>query len=477
MALEARIRSLTRPARIRVIARYLGQLAAVLAVLATVPALAAAAFGEWRLAIVLLGTVVGPACLIALGARQAAPGPSIQANEAMVVTTLIFAIAAALMAIPFHRLGMTPVDALFEAVSGVTTTGLTTLPHVTELSPGLLFLRAWLQVAGGLGFVILAVGLIGAHGAETRRLLDPSGGDEDLASSTRLHARRMMAVYGTLTLGGVALLWATGMSPFVALLHGLTGVSTGGFSSFDSSLAEAPAPSRLAAGALSLAAALPMILYYRALANRRPLDILRDRELIALAVAVALVSTVLYLNEALSPTDALLQAINAQTTTGFSTVDITTLSPTGKLALILSMLTGAGLGSTGGGLKLLRILFLLRLVQVLIWRSLLPPHAVITNRVAGVAIDDVQISRVTGVVLLYLLIIVGSWMVFVAAGHEPFDALFEVVSATATVGLSAGLSSPDLASGLKLLLCFDMLAGRLEVLALAVTLYPRTWIR
>lgn len=477
MTLEPSIRSLILPVRIAVIARYLGQLAIVLAVLASVPTLVAAMLGEFALALALLTAVILPTGLLALGALQPAPRGGIQANEAMVVTALIFILAAALMTGPFTVAGMAPLDALFEAVSGITTTGLTTVTAVRDLSPGSLFLRAWLQFAGGLGFVVLAVALIGAQGAESRRLLDPAGAEEDLAVSTRVHARRMMAVYTLLTLTGIALLWATGLTPFTALLHGLSSVSTGGFSSFDNSLGAAPAGARFAAGLLSLAAAMPLVLYYRAISRRHAPEALRDPELLALLFMLAVVAAALHLSDALSPADALLQALNAQTTTGFSTVDAASLSNTGKAALILSMLSGAGLGSTGGGIKLLRLLILLRLVQILVWRSLLPPHAAITQRVAGLTLDDAQISRVIGVVLLYLLVVVASWLVFLAAGQDPLNALFEVVSATATVGLSSGLTATDLAPGLKLLLCFDMLAGRLEILALVVTLYPRTWIR
>lgn len=477
MAIQAPIRTLLRPVRIAVVVHYLGQLALVLAALSAIPAVIAALLSEFHLALTLVLGAVVPSLLLALGARTEVESASIQTSEAMAVTVLVFALAALMMTVPFHFAGMPLTDALFEAVSGVTTTGLSTRFGIADASPGLLFLRSWTQFIGGLGFIVLAFAVVTVHGAESRRLSDPAGTEEDLAENTRTHARRVLAVYLFLSVLGMILMWALGLDPYSALLHTLSGVSTGGFSSFDDSLSSVPRGAQIAAAFTSLAAALPLILYYRAFIRKRETGGLwRDPELLALVFAVTLTAVLLWLTDALAPLDAVLQAVNAQTTTGYSTIEIENLSPAGKLTLILSMVTGAGLGSTGGGLKLLRVLILLRLVHLLIVRSLLPHHAVTPQRLSGSRITDEQISRITGVILLYLLVIVLSWMAFLFAGHDPLNALFEVASATATAGLSTGLSAPELEPWLKGLLCFDMLAGRLEVLALVVVLYPRTWI-
>ena len=257
----------------------------------------------------------------------------------------------------------------------------------------------------------------------------------------------------------------------------MTAVSTGGFSTFDTSLAHAPATARAGVALLALAAAMPLVLYYRAVTRRSPAMLWRDPELRAMLAAVTVVSLLLAGTGDLAFPDAVFQAVNAQTTTGFSSVDVAALSDTGKLVLILSMVSGAGLGSTGGGIKLLRLLVLARLVHLIVLRAQLPRHGVAAVRFGRNRIDDAQITLVGGVVVLYAVVIVLSWGAFVSAGHPPLDALFEVVSATATVGLSVGISSPELAPWLKAVLCFDMLAGRLEVLALLVALSPRNWRR
>ena len=103
-------------------------------------------------------------------------------------------------------------------------------------------------------------------------------------------------------------------------------------------------------------------------------------------------------------------------------------------------------------------------------------HAVSAMRLGGRSLQDGEIQRALVVILLFVLTVVLSWMIMVASGQDVLDALFEVVSAVGTVGLSTGIVSHDLATGLKLMLCLDMLLGRLEILALLVLLYPPTWL-
>jgi trk system potassium uptake protein TrkH len=110
-------------------------------------------------------------------------------------------------------------------------------------------------------------------------------------------------------------------------------------------------------------------------------------------------------------------------------------------------------------------------------RTQLPRHAVIQPAIGGRTLDGLQIEHALTLTLMFVLLVLGSWLAFLAAGYPALDALFEVVSATATVGLSVGITSPDLEPGLKLLLSLNMLAGRLEIIALLVLLFPLTWYK
>jgi trk system potassium uptake protein TrkH len=310
---------------------------------------------------------------------------------------------------------------------------------------------------------------------DLRRLADPVGEEKSPDSGIRLHARRLLWVYLILTATGLALVSVAGMSWPMAPVHVFAAVSTGGFACFHDSLAGIDRGVQAALLAIAAAGALPLPLYYRAWLHG-PGQLLRDPELRTLPAAVAVVALLLWLLGDLMPADAILQAATAQTTTGFATVDIQALPADAKLVLILSMLTGAGLGSTGGGIKLLRLLIIVRLLQIALLRVQLPPHGVAEARIDGRSLDTPQIEQALAIVLLFAGLILACWLPFVVAGYAPLDALFEVVSASATVGLSTGITSPELAPHLKGLLTLAMLAGRVEVLALLVLLYPRTWI-
>jgi trk system potassium uptake protein TrkH len=169
-------------------------------------------------------------------------------------------------------------------------------------------------------------------------------------------------------------------------------------------------------------------------------------------------------------------AATAQTTTGFSRLAPDALDGASKLLVGGAMLVGGGIGSTAGGVKLLRLLLLLRAIQVLVARTCLPQHAVTGTWLGGRPVEDAELREALLVILLFVLALGLSWLPFVAAGHDPLDALFDVASALGTVGLSTGVVGPDLEGYLKGVLCADMLLGRLEIVAWLVILYPRTWI-
>jgi trk system potassium uptake protein TrkH len=139
------------------------------------------------------------------------------------------------------------------------------------------------------------------------------------------------------------------------------------------------------------------------------------------------------------------------------------------------MTAGGSVGSTAGGIKLLRLLVILRVIQLLIRRAGLPPHAVAKPMLNGRTLETGETLQILAVPALFLLVVAVSLVPFMVYGYPALDALFEVVSATGTVGLSTGITSTDLPGTLKAVLAFDMLAGRLEFIALLVLLSPHTW--
>jgi len=168
-------------------------------------------------------------------------------------------------------------------------------------------------------------------------------------------------------------------------------------------------------------------------------------------------------------------AVSAQTTVGFAPVDPGSLDAGSKLTLIVAMLIGGDAGSTAGGIKILRFLIVVRLLHVLLLRSALPPHAVMPFRVADRTLEPPEVQIAVSIVLLFAITLLVSWLPFLLLGYAPLDSLFDVASALGTVGLSTGVTGPALHPLLKAVLCVDMLMGRLEIVAVLVLFYPRTW--
>lgn len=475
---------LGRGVRGPVILKYFGQLAWSLAALTLVPAAVGVALGEpalaWRFA---AAAAVAAAVAAGLG-RLPAPA-DIQTNEALAITALIFLAGSALLAWPFTAAGLPADDAVFEAVSGITTTGLSTLPSVEGHSATFLFARAWAQWYGGLAITVLALAFVVDPGGAAKRFAGGGGEYEDVLGGTRARARRVLVVYLLLTAVTFVALVAFGAGVFDALVHTLAAVSTGGFSSHDASIAGLGGfPIQAAVTLLASAGAISFMLYYHAWRTGWR-AFLRDRELQCLWVAgvlgtVLLVSTLHWaggrpLGEALH--HAPLLALSAQSTTGFASLPVGGLDPASKVLLIVAMFVGGDTGSTAGGLKMLRALVLLRLLQLFLARTRLPHHAVTEVRLASRPVSERDIEAAVGLFVLYLFTVILSWLPFLWAGHAPLDSLFDVVSALGTVGLSTGVTAASLAPGLKALLAIDMLMGRLEIVALVVLLSPGTWRR
>jgi trk system potassium uptake protein TrkH len=263
----------------------------------------------------------------------------------------------------------------------------------------------------------------------------------------------------------------------------MSAISTGGFSSRTASLAGFDGT--LAPAVLSVVSVLGAISFglYSRMRSSGPRTLFADLELRALLAAILLTTVALAACQwwtastaHISGSDFLITAVSAQTTTGFSSFAIADLSPASKAVLIVSMTIGGDFGSTAGGIKIGRALILLRVMQLLVLRRSMSAHAVVDVRSGGRRVQPADVEAALALVVLYLVAIFGSWLAFLAGGHDPLDSLFEVTSAMGTVGLSTGITGADLAPFLKGVLCVDMWLGRLEILPAIVLLQPRAWI-
>jgi trk system potassium uptake protein TrkH len=464
-----------------VVFKYFGQLCLVLTALTLVPLVMSLIFGERYITLRYTVVVCGLAGLGLGTARLRAPA-RVQANEGMVLVALMFLFTPLAMCYPMMSSGLNFLDALFEAVSGVTTTGLSTKATLVGAPATFLFARAWMQWYGGLGIVVLSLALVMQQGLVAKGLAATETETDDLGGSTRVHARRVLKVYGVLTALGIIGCLSVGVGFFNAVLYTFGAVSTGGFAPHDSSLATFGWPAQAWITLLCLAGAIPLTFYYRILKKKRrvAVDFFQLQAVVIASVVASLaVGASMRLSAGMAWPQVVhhapLIAFSAQTTAGFSSMPCAQLDAGSKLVLIFSMLVGGGLGSTAGGFKLLRLLMAASVFRLILLRTCLPKHAVIEPRLAGRRLQDEEIHAALLLIVLFLAVVALSWLPFVAMGYSPLDSLFEVVSATGTVGLSVGLTNATLPALLKGILCVDMLMGRLEIIAWLVILYPGTW--
>ncbi len=468
--------------RFRVIFKYFGQLCLVLAVLTIVPLVMSLIFGERDITLRYAIVVCGLAGLGLGTVRLRAPS-GMQANEGMVLVALMFLFTPLAMCYPMMSSGLSFLDAIFEAISGVTTTGLSTKATLVGAPATFLFSRAWMQWYGGLGIVVLSLALVMQPGLVAKGLAGAETETDDLVGGTRARAQRVLKVYGALTALGIIGSLLVGVGFFDAVLYTFAAVSTGGFAPHDASLATFGWLAQGWITLLCLAGAVPLMFYHRLVQEKRrvAVDYLQLQAVVIASVVASLaVGASLRLSAGVAWPQVLhhapLLAFSAQTTAGFSSMPGAQLDAGSKLVLIFSMIVGGGLGSTAGGFKLLRLLIAASVFRLILLRTCLPKHAVIEPRLAGRRLQDEEIRAALLLILLFVVVVALSWLPFVAMGYSPLDSLFEVVSATGTVGLSVGLTSETLPALLKGILCVDMLMGRLEIIAWLVMLYPGTWI-
>ena len=341
--------------------------------------------------------------------------------------------------------------------------------------------RAWIQWCGGLVIATAVLALLLPSGMPAQKLGQAGIDQGDRIASTRRQAQQLLAVYLGLTvvMTALAVLVIPDWREAVALI--LAAVSTGGFAPRSDSLASYGA---MGQGIVVLAGVLGAVslLTYVLILQGKPRDAWRlgsvRRVLLALLTVGTLYAIMLYIGGLRDISDiygAILNVILALTTAGFSTGP---LPPAGAalLVLVIAMAAGGDIGSTAGGLKLLRLGIVLRAILHDGQKQRLPAGALAPLRHAGEPVEADTLTAILALVGIYLIAMAVLWLHMLGHGHPALPALFEVVSALSTAGLSTGIVGADLSDDLKLSLGFGMWLGRLEFFAVLLLLAPRTWM-
>ncbi|MCZ4262231.1 TrkH family potassium uptake protein [Limimaricola sp. G21655-S1] len=408
-------------------------------------------------------------------------------NHTFLLTATMWLTGAGIGALPLWLWAMTPTDAFFEAMSGITTTGSTVLTGLDEKPHGILWWRAILQWIGGVGFIVTGMALLPilrTGGMQLFRTESSERGEKELHSATSVAAATLWVYVGLTTLCLLVYL-VGGMSPFDAVTHAMTTLSTGGYSTHDASFGHFDSAFLQWAGTFFMfCGALPFVWYIRA-ANR---GIFRSEQVRAFAIGLTIVILLLtfwrMVDHDAMPLPALREVafnvVSVVTTTGFATVDYTLWGPAAQVAFFFLTAIGGCTGSTAGGVKIMRWIILSRSIGSCA-RQLLHPSGIFPIRYEGRSVKDDVISGVAAFFTFFALTVFGLAVALALIGLDPVTAITGALTAVTNVGPGLGpiigpagnfAPLPDLA---KWLLSFGMYAGRLEMLTVFVLLTRLFW--
>ncbi len=446
------------------------------------------------LAAVLVTAITGGVLLL-LGLSRSRPRRGLKLREGLLLATLIWVSICVFGSLPFY---FSPyfssfTDALFESVSGFTTTGATVLAQVESLSPPIHLWRCFSQWLGGMGIVLLGVAilpLIGQGGVHLYRAEFSGAKSQRVTPRVVETAKALWKIYLILSLLEILALYSAGMNLFDAVCHTFTTVATGGFSTRNASIAAFNSPTiEYIIIIFMLLSGISFIQHYRFWVDRNPKAVIKDYELQAylsiLFSASAVIAVVLVwrhsygLEEAVRA--ALFQVISITTTTGYMTQDYDAWYPLAQLILLILMFIGGCTGSTAGGLKVARIMLLGRMIGREFHR-ITEPQGVFTLRLGGESIPEVTVQSLLNLVYLAWLINFIACLLLSATGVDVFTSITAVATCVFNVGPGLGEVGPTdnfghLPAVAKWVLAFCMIAGRLEFYTLLVIFTPSFWRR
>jgi trk system potassium uptake protein TrkH len=395
-------------------------------------------------------------------------------------------------AVPYLVTGaLGPVDALFESVSGFTTTGSTVITDTTVVPRALLVWRAMSQWLGGMGIILFTIAilpLLGIGGMQLFKAEVPGPVADKVRPRLATTARTLWMVYVGFTAAEWVALRLAGLSGFDALCHSFTTLATGGFSTRNTSVGEfGSATVEWIIIFFMLMAGINFVLHFRLLTGRVR-EVWRDAELRyflgAIAVAAVIITATTHeagVRFADTIRDAVFQTLSILTTTGYTSTDFELWAPLPLVVLLCLMVLGGMSGSTGGGIKSLRALLAISSLRTTLHR-LIHPHAVRPVKYGGAVVSETVLSGIWAFLTAYLLIALIGSAVVAAYGYDLLTAISAGLTSIGNVGPGLGRIGaydnfahfPGL---VKIVLAGCMLFGRLEVFTLLALLSREFWRR
>ncbi len=417
-------------------------------------------------------------------------------RDGFMVVVMFWTVLGLTGSLPFmlaHTPHMSLTDSVFESISGLTTTGATVIVGLDQLPRSVLFYRQQLQWLGGMGIIVLAVavlpmlriGGLQLYKAETPGPLK----DAKLTPRITETAKALWYIYLSLTVACGVAYWLVGMTPFDAVSHAFSTIAIGGFSTHDASMGFFnSALIEMVAVVFLLLSGANFALHFVAWRGRNPRVYFQDAEFryyLGLLLIVSLVATLAlhgmhtYNDWGKAIIRGIFQAVSIGTTAGFTTADYSQWPGFIAITLLFTSFVGGCAGSTGGGIKVIRFLLLIKQGLREISR-LIHPNAQIPVMVGGKIIDQRVVDAVWGFFALYVGSFTIMYLALALTGLDLMTAFSAVAASINNLGPglgSVGSNYAALNDPAKWILCFAMLLGRLEIFTLLVILSPAYWRR
>ncbi len=445
---------------------------------------------DWRVfAVSALGTgfIGGSLYLTNRGYRDTL---SLRQTFMFTVTSYVFTVVAT--AVPMHLspMNMSFADAIFEASSGLTTTGSSVLTGLDSAPPGILLWRALLNAMGGIGIVVLALAILPMlriGGMQLFRTESSDTTEKMLPRATQL-AAVISAIFGALVLACAFCFYIAGMSGFDAICHAMATIATGGFSTHDASFGYYDSPTiEFICIVFMCAGSLPLILYFR-IFRGDPGLILRDTQVRVFFIIVLCVTATLAIWLSLTKEMSLLTAlryssfnvVSVISTTGFATADYGAWGNFSICVFFMLLPVGGCTGSTAGGIKIFRFQIFYETTRVQL-RQLLQPNGVFVPRYNGKPITDSLAASVMSFFLLFALTFMVVALILSLYGLDFLTSMSSSAQALANVGPGLGQvvgpagNFSSLPDGAKWVLSFAMILGRVELFTFLVLFTPAFW--
>lgn len=446
--------------------------------------------GEWPAFAGAMGASVFVGGMLILGLRP--EQIAIDRRQGFVITSLAWAGLPLFGALPllWSGLDLSLTDAVFESVSGLTTTGSTVLAGLDGMAPSLLMWRSMLQWVGGIGIIAMGIAILPflrVGGMQVFRMESSDRSDKVVPKASQF-TLLLIGIYVGLTALCAIAYGAAGMTAFQAVNHAMTTISTGGYATSDLSMGYFSSPTiHWLATLFMLSGALPFVLYIQALRGR-PLVLVNDGQVQALIGLLVMFTVALALWLA-ARTDleflvalrlAAFNVTSVVTTTGYATSDYMVWGTFAIVAFYFLTFVGGCSGSTSGGFKIYRFQVIAQLFA-LSGRRMLTPHGIFYATYGGKPIDEDVVQSVATFMILFVTTILILALALGLMGLDIQTAFSGAATAVANVGPGIGpiigpagnfSSLPDAA---KWLLCVGMVLGRLEIVTMAVLLVPDFW--